>query len=145
MSYKAEKSVSLIKKGSYESVIEKMELKPAKNETRTLAITYRIRDDIEQEAQNRLVFENIWLGSQFHQKRIENLLYAVNSPKDKEFNSIEEVMGYCQGKKVLINVDIYFDEFYNDERNKVSFVKQTAHPDKKLDTTVDLSDEELPF
>ena len=44
-----------------------------------------------------------------------------------------------------INVDIYFDEFYNDERNKVSFVKQTAHPDKKLDTTVDLSDEELPF
>ena len=93
MSYKAEKSVSLIKKGSYESVIEKMELKPAKNETRTLAITYRIRDDIEQEAQNRLVFENIWLGSQFHQKRIENLLYAVNSPKDKEFNSIEEVKG----------------------------------------------------
>ena len=145
MSYKAEKSVSLIKKGSYESVIEKMELKSAKNETRTLAITYRIRDDIEQEAQNRLVFENIWLGSQFHQKRIENLLYAVNSPKDKEFNSIEEVMGYCQGKKVIINVDIYFDEFYNDERNKVSFVKQTAHPDKKLDTTVEVNDEELPF
>lgn len=145
MSYKAEKSVSLIKKGSYESVIEKMELKPAKNETRTLAITYRIRDDIEQESQNRLVFENIWLGSQFHQKRIENLLYAVNSPKDKVFNSVEEVMGYCQGKKVIINVDIYFDEFYNDERNKVSFVKQTAHPDKKLDTTVEVNDEELPF
>ena len=54
-------------------------------------------------------------------------------------------MGYCQGKKVIINVDTYFDEFYNDERNKVSFVKQTSHPDKKLDTTVDVSDEELPF
>lgn len=148
MNYQAQKSVSLIENGDYEAVISEMKLRPSKNNTESLSITYRIRDDVEQEFKNRKVFENIWLGSDFHQKRISNLLYAVKAPKDQSFNGINEVINYCVGKPLLINVEKKFSEYFNEEVNSIKYVKQTALVNKTLDKNEDsleLSDDELPF
>lgn len=148
MNYVAQRSVSLIKDGDYEAVISEMKLRPSKNNTESLSITYRIRDDVEQEFKNRKVFESIWLGSDFHQKRISNLLYAVNATKDQSFNGINEVINYCVGKPLLINVKTEFNEFFNEDVNSVRYVKQTTLVNKTLEnneSALELNDDELPF
>ena len=144
--YNAEKTVKLIEDGEYEVVISEMSLKPSKNDTETLKITYKIRDDVEQTNKNRLVFENIWLGSEFHKKKINNLLYCVEAPKDQEFNNIKDVITYCTGKKVIAKIIKKVDDYYGDERNFVQFIKPSLHKDQQIELdTIDVSDSDLPF
>lgn len=146
--FNSKDAVSLIDSGEYECTIDKVELGKSKNDNDIVKLQYRIRVDIEQNAQNRIIFETIGLRSEFFKKRAGGLLKCLGAT-NKDF-LISEFIDFVSGKPILIKLGQRVSNYTGDEENYIQYISSSRHPNQTLsDTPIvegeDVLPDDLPF
>jgi len=165
--FEAENDYGLIDEGDYEAIIEKIEIKISKAKNEYVSLTFRIRDDVEQKFQKRVLFDNLFkekndkgeYTEHFNRKKITKIVKAVfpeNTPL--EFNSFDDVCDAIIKHKLIIHVGITKeeDEYTGKKQNYIYYYKPTDKGDKVLTPTkpvtaqadtkaVEYDEEKLPF
>ncbi len=151
---------SLIDDGDYEVVIEKVEPKQSQKGNKYLNITFKIRNDVEQNFKNRKLFYRIneKEGDNCYDfNRVNKIIITQKNTANykKYFIDIDEVLQYLVGLHLILTVETSFDEYSQKERNNVkdwsfspSIWDMQEHPAKieKTNTEqLELPDDELPF
>ena len=149
----------IIKAGEYEALIVNVEQRTAKSGTESINVEFVLRNDVQQEYQNKHVWMDVWRT----QKTIENGQYARN------INTISKVAGIQNGQKfegfeswvaavknrpckITVGIETYNDK----EKNTVKWLNDTVFPNvahKFKDTTtntvtqqpVEEETDDLPF
>jgi len=153
----------LIPKGKYEVIAEKIDIKQFSTGTEYIYIHFRIRDDIEQDYGNRVIFERIFKEKRteiFNRRRLTSLLKAcVKEPKLK-YDGIDEILETIVGSKLVINVGQRYNDHWDEDENYISYYEPSQHGDKVLgdvsepaneeakqyeDTTLNVEEDDLPF
>ena len=158
MSYTYDQSDTntLMKEGDYEATIEKIERKTLPSGKEKLAVTYRIRTDVEQEYKNKCMFEDIWAEKAnpeiFNRKRINQLLGTQNIKDGTTFETINDVIKFLLGGNLIIHISVEFDDYHGEDKNVVSYYKSSKHKDKVIGEEgvnktekIEISDDDLPF
>ncbi len=157
--YEKGEDFTLVEEGDYEATINKIEIKQTPSGKEKIAIQYRIRDDVEQKAKNRIVFEDIWKEKDspehFNRKRLNKLLDTQELEDGTVFNSITELLNELAGSYLIIHVTTEFNEYTNKEQNRVSYYKKsmskpkslTGRPISNANNTPSMpnTDDDLPF
>lgn len=159
MSYTYQKTniETLMPEGDYEARIENAELKTLPSGTQKLMITYRIRQDVDQMFQNKVMWEDIWRERAnpevFNRKRINQLLGTQDLKDGTVFNTINDIISFLKGKTLIIHVIQTFDEYNQKNINIVSWYKSSkvassepqpvAEPPKYEEVVI--QDDDLPF
>ncbi|MMZ47339.1 hypothetical protein D1872_89830 [compost metagenome] len=93
--------------GTYEAYISGVESKTFSSGSRGLALTLTIRDDVDQEAKKRKVFDNL-VSSEKAMFRWQDYAKATSLPDGAEFNSEDELIKgfgkHLKGKAVKITI-----------------------------------------
>lgn len=86
LDFTEKKSYSAIEAGEYEAYIDNAEIKTSKTGKHYIALTFIIRDDVEQLFKGRRIWENIWENDVYvlNGKRIKKDDYQNLRPKEKE-------------------------------------------------------------
>jgi hypothetical protein len=162
MSYTFEKrpdQYSLIVEGEYEVTLELISEASTMSGKKKLDIAFRIRQDVEQEHQNRVIYEAIWQEKDtnyYNRKRLNQLLGSQEVTDGTTFNSIQEIIDTLKNAKLRVKVIVAFDDYKKTDVNKIAYYSKTQKPNKKLgDITVkdtkqatnkpQLNDDDLPF
>lgn len=142
----------LITAGEYEVVIESIKTTTIPTTgTEKIAITYRIRDDIEgQKFGNRLLFEDIWKEKTdkrfYNRKRLNQLLGTQKDVKDgQSFDDIEDLLDVLRGGYLVIVVKEEFDNYYEKDINTIHYYKSSKALPKTLENPIVIEDDDLPF
>lgn len=142
---------ALIKEGEYEVILEKAEIKklPMSGKEK-IAIQFRIRTDVEQDAKNRVIFEDIWKekdNPQFFNRRRLNLLLATQKIENgKTFNTIQELLQVLTGSTLVIKIAVEHDDYRNEEVNKITYYRSSkVKPQEVTAKKPEIKDEDLPF
>lgn len=152
MSYTAKDGYSLIKQGEYEVQIVGIDFRETSNGKEFLSIAMKIRDDVDQPSQNRLLFDNIWREKDnpdyFNRKRVGSLLGTQG--KDIEAESIEEVIEILEGSYLIAVVSIVHNDYTDMDENKVKYFKASKVGEQTLvsseeEAALDISSDDLPF
>lgn len=157
--YEKGEDFTLVEEGDYEATISKIEIEQTPSGKEKIAIQYRIRDDVEQKAKNRIVFEDIWKEKDspehFNRKRLNKLLDTQELEDGTVFNSITELLNELAGSYLIIHVTTEFNEYTNKEQNRVSYYKKsmskpkslTGRPVSNANNTPSMpnTDDDLPF
>ncbi len=156
MSYtfeKEESSYGLLKEGKYECLIDRIEIKTFDSGKQCINITYKVRDDVEQEHQNRLIFESIWKEKDnpdfFNRKRINKILGTQKVEPGATFNDINDILNLLKGSLLMCNVKARLNEYTGQDENYVSYYESTKYPFATLgsnsDDNIEIIDDDLPF
>lgn len=167
MSYTYEKVENeLLQEGDYEVEIADFAKKEVPTtRTEKISVSYRIRDDVEQNGKNRYVFEDIWKEKEnlqfFNRKRLNKLLGTQTIEDGHVFESIEDIGNFLKGAFLIVHVVKEMDEYRGEEINRVAYYKPTKQgaqsltpaPKKEAKTAkkesivedIDVVDDELPF
>jgi len=162
MSYLFEKKddqYSLIAEGEYEVTLEQIAEATTMSGKKKLDIAFRLRQDVEQPHQNRVVYEAIWQEKDtnyYNRKRLNQLIGSQEVEDGTTFNTVQEIIDLLKGSKLIIKVIISYDDYKKADVNKVAYYGKTKKPNKKLaDITVkdtkeakvvtEISDDDLPF
>jgi hypothetical protein len=135
----------LIKDGEYEVTLENILQASTMSGKNKLDITFRIRGDVEQSHQNRVIFEAIWQEKEttyFNRKRLNQLLGTQEVKDGTVFNNIQDIIDTLKGAKLVIKVITAYDDYRKADVNKIAFYKSTQIKNKKL---IEVKDEDLPF
>ena len=138
---------ALVAQGAYEVMIERMEVKTLSTGREKITIMYRILDIDQQKFANKCLFEDIWEEKLnpgiFNRKRINQLLGTQKIKEGTTFEDINAIIDFMLGKRLIVNVDIEFDDYNKEDRNVVKFYKSS----KYLITTpvTPVEDDDLPF
>jgi hypothetical protein len=150
-------SYELLKEGEYEVFIEKATIKTTTTGKQKISLQLRVRSDVEQEAKNRVIFEDIWKEREnpnfFNRKRINQLLGTQHFSDGTAFENVEKLLEAITGANLIVKVGIDFDEYYKKDVNYVSYYKTTkavaksagSKADTKKPTAKEIKDEDLPF
>ncbi len=158
---KAEADLPLIADGDYEAIIEKMEIKtlPTSGKEK-IAITFRIRSDVEQESKKRIVYDDIWKEKDnpqyFNRKRLNQLMGTQDIKDGTVFNTIKDVMDALQGGAIIIHVGHETDTFRSKEINRVKWYSSSRFKPQSIgakpadaspasEPSPEIEDEDLPF
>lgn len=150
MSYVFEKKedlYTLVVEGEYEATIEKVVEAQTPSGKKKLDLVFRLRADIEQEHQNRIIFETIWQEKEtsfYNRKRLNQLLGTQEVEDGKKFNNIQEIIGLLVGGKIKVKVIVAYDDYRKMDVNKISYYTKTQKPNKKI-VLEQIKDEDLPF
>lgn len=148
MSYtfaKGQDKYELIKEGEYEVTLEQILEATTMSGKKKLDIVFRIREDVEQEHHNRVVFEAIWQEKEtsfYNRKRLNQLLGTQEVKDGTTFNSIQDIIETLKNAKLRVKLIVAFDDYKKQDVNKIAFYKSTQKPNKKI---VEVKDEDLPF
>lgn len=155
---KQEDNYGLLKEGEYEVRIERVEQKTTNSGKEKLAIMFRVRDDVEQDHNNRVLFEDIWKERDtefYNRKRLNQLLGTQHLEDGTSFNSIDDIIKVLSGANLIVVVNTRFNEYYDKEENGISYYKSSNHLPKALTSTgittkenldkIEIADEDLPF
>ena len=148
----------LVNEGIYEMNLT-VSLKVSKTGKNYISLDWKIRDDVEQEGQNRHVFESVWEDKEnpgtFSMTKLSKILSIQGEDGNYHFEDIDEVLQFINGWNVRCGVKIGEpDEYRQDEYNYISFYSATKFPTQTLTTSVgnvktvnpaDISDDDLPF
>lgn len=93
-----------IVEGVREVFIEEAKLGTASTGTEGVKLKFKIRNDVDQPDAGRVVFNDIWYKPETSEFGIMNLLAAVGTPEDKDFNSLQEVAAYVEGKAIKVTL-----------------------------------------
>ena len=115
---------ALIDDGKYEVVIEKVEPKISQKGTKYLNVTFKIRNDVEQEFKNRKLFYRINEKEGdvcYDFNRVNKIIITQkNTPTYKKFFAdVDEVLQYLVGLHLVLTVETVFDDYSNKDRNQV--------------------------
>lgn len=118
------KDFDLIDEDKYEVVLEKLEKKTSSKGTKYLNLTFQIRKDVEQKFKGRKLFYSIFAqeGDKAYNFNVVNKI--ILTQKDRKtykthFKDIDEVLQYLVGLRLVLEVEIAFDEFSGKEKNRV--------------------------
>lgn len=153
MAYSFEKETNLIKDGDYEVKIEKIEKKVLPSGKEKLALTYRIRDDIEgQRYGNKCVFEDIWQEKDnpqfFNRKRLNQLLGTQEIAEGTIFETIDDIINVLVGSYLITHIVTVFSDYWGEDINTISYYKSSKHKPQSLEVKKEeivVASEELPF
>ena len=163
--YDASGNGGLVQEGDYEATIERMERKTLPSGKQKLSVMYRIRSDVEQPYGNKCVFEDIWAEKEnpdvFNRKRINKLLGTQEIEDGHTFETINDVIDFLIGGKLIVHIGIEFDNYHGEDVNTVSYYKPSKNKSKKMNElgvgnptieakpvqsgTIGIEDDELPF
>lgn len=139
----------LIDEGKYEVFIKEAVIKSTPSGKEKISIQFKIRDDVEQKFQNRIVFEDIWKERDtqfFNRKRLNQLLGTQKFEDGKVFETIQDLLATLVGKNLVVKVNKEFDDYRNEEVNNVYFYESTKHAAKEIKPAAkEIKDEDLPF
>ena len=157
--YTKQETNDLVKDGDYECTIENIKIKTTPNGVEYLSLMFRVRDDVEQAYQNRCLFDSIWHPKDnpniFNPKRINQLLGTQAVQDGQVFDSIDDVINFLTGAKLIAHVKTEFNEYQGKDVNVIKYFNKSAHLPQKLgdnykkdapDTGMKVvDDEDLPF
>jgi hypothetical protein len=140
-------SYEVLKEGEYEAIAEKLQIQTLPSGKEKVSIMFRIREDVEQEGKNRVIFEDIWKEKDnpqyFNRKRLNQLLGTQHLEDGTSFTTIQDLLDQLKGAYVRIKVAVEFSEYRNENQNKISYYKTTTKPAQKVGE--EIKDEDLPF
>lgn len=136
----------LIPAGDYEVVLESCEKRQygVNKDKNALSCRFRIREDVEQEAKKRVVFDNIW------EDKVNPLWYDLNKlgkiirtqPNGKrDFTNVDECIQYINGLNMIVTIDKKFDDYRNQEINEIRYLSYKPSIAGSSDDEID----DLPF
>ncbi len=127
----------LIPKGEYEIVITKIEERTTLNGSTGLNFSLTIRNDVEQEYQNRCIFHTLWKRREPNQadlqvqgysfKQVMQLAKAVRLPAGKNYETVYKLCDELIEKVMRVTVSHreYNGKIYED----VKYMNETNFPD----------------
>lgn len=155
--YNKEKEFKPLEAGDYEAYLESYKFETLQSGRNLIRLSFKIRDDVEQEGQNRTVFDVIWSKKDNNEEYITFKVMALIGAVDPNledgttFSTLEEALKYCVGKPLIIYVKQRTNNSTGNIENEISKYKVSANPTKSLLATnsanegIDLDDDELPF
>lgn len=127
----------LMGKGDYEVVVEKIEVKEYSTGTQYLNFWMRVRTDVEQAFQNKMVFDKVNQVKEtgkFQIQRLSRIYKAANPDEENlKFDNLDTLLDGIIGKKLIAHVDVKYNDYFDEDENVVVFYKPTKHGDKTLD------------
>lgn len=162
MSYKFDKSEAtsneLLPEGDYECYVEKAEFKATKTAGRKkISLQIRVRNDVEQECKNRVLFDDIWSDKEtntvYDGKKINRIMGTQDIPDGKEWLTIQDVVKDMIGINLIAHVVKKHDDYNDCDINQIQYYKTSEHMPQKLgDEPTEknipddfISDDEIPF
>lgn len=147
-----------VEKGVYEVVLTAEWKEKADKSGKYINCAFKIRDDIEQKHQGRLVFDGIYESKNkkgvYQPDKIEGILDTIPNA-NYQFKSYDDVIQYINGipMKVEVLIEPADPEKPNSkDRNIIKYLSYRpsdkplgANPFKDLKTKVEVSTEDLPF
>ena len=150
-----EESYALLAEGEYEVRIEKIEEQVSKNGKKNISIMFRVRDDIEQEGKNRVIFESIWKEKDtefYNRKRLNQIIGTQHFEDGTVFKDINDVLSHLKNVVLIAVIKQVFDDYRQEDINVISYYKTSQHLPKALDTAPVknntekiVAEEDLPF
>lgn len=136
-----------IPKGVYEVFVTGQKAVKTPKGTLGTEITFIIRDDIEQPAKGRLIWNTFW-HTEKGQKVCNDFMKAVGKPEELKFKTREEWAEWPQGK--VLKIEVYQKEWTSQDGFKSGVENKIGKysPSKIEETTEEYqlpSDDHYPF
>ena len=119
------KEFEAIEDGDYEVTLEKVERKVAQTGKKYLNLSLRIRRDIDQPAQGRVLFVKIWENdgdSVYNHAKINHIIVTQKNTGEHyktDFRTFDDVLQYLHGLNFIVTVEKFFNEFTAKDDNRV--------------------------
>ncbi len=152
------KEGELMPNGEYECCIEKVEFKQTKTSGRKkMALQIRVRNDVEQNCKNRVLFDDIWTDKDtntiYDGKKINRIMATQDIADGKEWKTIQDVANDMTGINLIAVVTQKHDDYSDKEVNVIQRYKKSEHMPQKLgDGQVEknipddfINEDEIPF
>lgn len=127
--FKTDYQIELVKEGEYEAQIIKAELLAAESTgTKYMNITYRIREDVEQEHQGDVVFDKLWQNKttgEYNMRRFNNICKSAGIPEGTSFANENAFLEAIVGKAIVVNVAVVFDDFRQQDQNTILYYRSS--------------------
>ena len=94
----------IIAKGDYEVYVEAFDEPEVNGEFERSSLLLRIRDDIEQEFQNRSIYVNLNTNPNIAWK-LSNIATAAGIPEGTEFQTLKEYLSDLKGASMKVKLD----------------------------------------
>lgn len=151
-----ENDYSLLNEGEYEVIIERIEEKVTQNGKKNISIMFRVREDLEQEGKNRILFESIWKERDtdfYNRKRLNQLIGTQHFEDGKTFKDIADVLDNLKNAYLIVNVKQVYNDYKQEDENSIAYYKSSNHLPKALSAEsvskntkgIEIPDEDLPF
>ena len=135
-----EEKYELIKAGEYEVVLDTAEIKVSKDGSkRFISCLFKIREDVEQVEQGRIIFDNIFEDKknpgQFSLNKLQKLLLVQGKEGKYKFDDDDELVQFINGLYMRITIENKpSDEYHPDPYNQVKYCsyKPSNHLPKNL-------------
>ena len=147
-----------LKDGTYEAVVTSSEEKKTQTGTDYVEVVLAVRNDIQQQSQNALIFHKVWKTKEtgkYNMKSFNTIGKALNLSQGKQYNSMKELLADFVGKPALVTVKTeeskYGDKTYTNinvkrwEQSKFPNVAHTSKNNTVVNNAVNISDDDLPF
>lgn len=126
-SEKRDSGFDLIPEGQYECTAKCEGEKIKVSGTKSIALSWRIREDVLQLCQGRVIFDDIYPDkndpSKYNDRKIYDIIFGgqnQNDPKSRfKFDDYDDLCQYLNGINMLIKVEI--NEYNGVKRNRVAF------------------------
>lgn len=126
-SEKRDNGFELIPEGEYECTAECSGEKTTPTGTELISLSWRIRSDIPQNCQGRLIFDDIYRDknnpSAYNDRKIYDIIFGgqeQNDPKSRfKFEDYDDLCQHLNGLNMRISVEI--NEYNGVKRNRVKF------------------------
>lgn len=127
--FKTDYQIELVKEGEYEAQIIKAELLAAESTgTKYMNITYRIREDVEQEHQGDVVFDKLWQNKttgEYNMRRFNNICKSAGIPEGTSFANENAFLEAIVGKTIVVSVAVVFDDFRQQDQNTILYYRSS--------------------
>lgn len=145
-----------LRDGQYEVIVTGAQETQTKNGTDYIEIVLAVRNDVQQESQNALIFHKLWKGKEtgkYNVKMFNTIGAALNLQQGKQYNSLQDLLKDMVRKVALVTVknEQSQDGQYNNVNVKSwreSKFPQVAHQfksDGKSSLPIEITDDDLPF
>jgi len=137
----------LVTDGYYEGVI-KLELKTSNAGKEYISVSVRLRDDIDQQFKNRVIFDMIPKDknneNEFLKWKVFRILKAIDCPDSKTFEDYDEYVDFVTGSFLRIKVGTKFDNYSNENKNVILEYTATQFPTNTLVSSADVKETPVP-
>lgn len=118
----------LVEEGKYEVTIEKItETKHPNTNRERLSLMLRIRNDVNQKFQNRVLFYDIHKeenGIYYNRNSIAKILLALEV-NNYIYDSLDDLVSTMYRGNLVVKVVIKFNEYRNQKENSIPFFEKT--------------------
>lgn len=138
-SFSNEREFDLIPEGNYEVILEEAEIKTSeRTSAQWISCKFRIRDDVDQGSQGRVVFDNIYEDKKnpgfFNKAKLHGILLVQGKDGRYSFEDNDEIVQFINGLYMIIHIENKpADEWHEEAYNQVKFCsyKPTKNPLKE--------------